>query len=273
MRMNIKIAFSDIDGTLLDKDRRVAPATVREVRRLTAAGIPFILISSRMPRAMVHLQDDLGVAGAPLIAYNGGQVVVEGKTVLSQAIPTDIVRTVAELNRGRSFSTGLYHGDEWYVTAMDYYAGREVNNTRTRPLIRTMEETVRDWEGRGIGAHKIMCMGPAAELDEVVTTLTELHPGRLHLYRSKDDYLEIADASISKLTGVNKLLATTYPALKPGNAIAFGDNYNDIAMLRGVGIGVAVANARDEVKAVARYVVASNKNDGVAEGLRLYVPG
>ncbi|NJC26453.1 Cof-type HAD-IIB family hydrolase [Neolewinella antarctica] len=263
----IKIAFSDIDGTLLDKDRRISPATHRAVDRLTKHDIPFVLISSRMPRAMTHLQDDLGISGQPLIAYNGGLVVVDGKTIFSRAIPIGAVATVRELNEQLSFSTSLYHADEWYVPSLDHYAKRETHNTRTEPTVRALGDTIRSWTTRGIGAHKIMCMGEATHLDRVTRELKSRHPGSLHLYRSKDDYLEIAAASISKLTGISTLLTHHYPNINLKECIAFGDNYNDIAMLAGVGTGVAVGNARPEVKAVADHIVAGNKDDGVAEGL------
>jgi len=261
------IVFSDIDGTLLDKDRNVSAATRREVAKLSEKGIPFILISSRMPRGMTHLQADLGIPHLPLIAYNGGQVIFNGKTILSKSIPLDIVTFIHELNGQGAFSLGCYHADEWYVDELDYYAEREIISTRTRPVVRSTAETIADWTVRGLGAHKLMCMGDPKVLDGIVAKLESQQPGRLHLYRSKDDYLELADSSISKLTGVASLLAAAYPDVTLGDCVAFGDNYNDVAMLDGVGIGVAVANAREEVKAVASLVVAAYTEDGVAQGL------
>ena len=64
-----KIIFSDIDGTLLNGDRTLSEATIRQVKRLKNT-IPFILVSSRMPDQMYHLQKDLGIEGLPIIAYN-----------------------------------------------------------------------------------------------------------------------------------------------------------------------------------------------------------
>ena len=53
--------------------------------------------------------------------------------------------------------------------------------------------------------------------------------------------------------------------------IAFGDNFNDIEMLQGVGYGVAVGNARDEVKAISDYITLNNTEDGVAHFIRKYL--
>lgn len=267
-----KIAFSDIDGTLLNADREPSPALKTEVARLTANNLPFILISSRMPRAMTWIQEDLGIGGLPLICYNGGLVLVDGKAIHTEEIPLMIVRTVAEFQRGTKLSVQLFRADEWYVESMDFYARREENNTRVTPSVRSMKDSIADWTRRGdLGAHKIMIMGDPTEIDEISGVLERVFGEMLHLYRSKDDYLEIASRNISKLTGVEMLLADKYPDFTLADCIAFGDNYNDVEMLRGVGMGVAVANAKPEVLAVADEVTAAAKEDGVATALRKYV--
>lgn len=261
------IYFSDIDGTLLNADREVSELLKEQVARLSTAGHPFILISSRMPAAMTHLQKDLGTGGLPLIAYNGGLVLVDEKVISSKPIPARITRAVREFQRGTSLSVQLFHGDEWYVESMDHYATREQRNTKVKPSVRKLDATIRDWDGRGTEAHKIMVMGKPEEIDEVVGILGRVFGKELHLYRSKDDYLEIASKDISKLTGIQTLLDHAYPDRTLADCVAFGDNYNDVEMLAGVGIGVAVGNARPEVVAVADAVTAGNKEDGVGKWL------
>lgn len=265
--MTYKIAFSDIDGTLLNADREPAPVLTTEVKRLTANGIPFILISSRMPQAMSWIQEEMGIQGLPLVCYNGGWVLVDGQPILSETIPLMIVRAVHEFRYKTKLSVQLFYADEWYVEQMDFYAEREENNTRVAPTVRKMKATIADWENRGIGAHKIMIMGEPTEIDAIAGQLQRVFGDRLHLYRSKDTYLEIASSNISKLTGIERLLAHQYPGFTLADCIAFGDNYNDIEMLEGVGLGVAVANAKPEVLAVADEVALAAKQDGVANFL------
>ena len=268
----MNIAFSDIDGTLLNAEREPSPALQEAVGRLTAHGIPFILISSRPPRAMTWIQEMLGVTGLPLVAYNGGLVIVDGKVVHSEEISIGFVSMVRIYNEQLGLSVQLFHGDEWYVEEMDHYARREEHNTRVKAEVREIRPTVRDWSRRKISAHKIMVMGDPAKIDEMVARLEHVN-GRhyLHLYRSKDDYLEIASKKISKLTGIEAVLAAKYPQLSLADCVAFGDNYNDVEMLKGVGLGVAVANARPEVLAVADAVTAAAKEDGVARALGEYM--
>lgn len=263
------IAFSDIDGTLLNANREPSPALKIEVARLTANDVPFILISSRMPQAMTWIQDELGISGLPLVCYNGGLVIVDGEVVHSQEISIAFVATIRELNEKMGLSVQLFHGEEWYVEEMDHYAKREENNTRVKPEVKSNRAVADDWATRPVSAHKIMVMGDPAGIDEMVAKLKEITDGAyLHLYRSKDDYLEIASKEISKLTGIEKVLTHKYPGLTLADCVAFGDNYNDVEMLEGVGLGVAVANAKAEVLAVADEVAGPAKEDGVALSLR-----
>jgi len=69
--MKYKIVFSDIDGTLLNKERQLSTSTISEIKKLKNK-IPFILISARMPAAMRHLQKELEIEELPIISYNGG---------------------------------------------------------------------------------------------------------------------------------------------------------------------------------------------------------
>jgi hydroxymethylpyrimidine pyrophosphatase-like HAD family hydrolase len=107
-------------------------------------------------------------------------------------------------------------------------------------------------------------MGPADEIavlyDNLILHLNE----DLHVYKSKDTYLEIASKKISKKSAIATLLEHVYGHLDWKDVIAFGDNYNDMEMLAAVGMGVAVGNAKEEVLAIANDVTATNKKHGVA---------
>lgn len=269
--MSLKIAFTDIDGTLLNKERVPSEALKTEVARINDKNIPFVLISSRMPSAMYYIQEDLNIINTPLICYNGGLVLVDGKCIHSTEIPVETVKTIAKINSEKKFHISLYNQDDWYVEEMDFWAKREENNTRVTPTIKSIEEVIEDWTINNKGAHKIMCMGPKEELDILFETLSTTHTNDLHLYRSKDTYIEIANKNISKLTGIKTLLNNKYPELTLENCIAFGDNYNDIEMLEAVKIGVAVKNAKEEVLKIADDISDTNHNDGVAKAINKHL--
>ncbi|MGY6648800.1 HAD family hydrolase [Wenyingzhuangia sp. IMCC45574] len=269
--MELKIAFTDIDGTLLNSEREVSEMLKEQVARISEKNIPFILISSRMPSAMTHLQQDLNIVDLPIICYNGGLILADGEVIDDISIPPTILEDIADLNKDENFHISLYNNDDWYVPSMDFWAKREENNTKVTPIVKPTKDVINLWTQEQKGAHKVMCMGDKEHIDKVYSELGKLHGDKLHLYRSKDTYLEIANKQISKLTGINELLACKYPHFSLENCIAFGDNYNDIEMLKAVKMGVAVANAKEEVLLIANAVSDINKKDGVAKAIQKFL--
>ncbi|MCM4154622.1 HAD family hydrolase [Gramella sp. AN32] len=257
-----KIIFSDIDGTLLNADRELSNFTIQTIKKLPQE-VPFILISSRMPAAMRHLQESLGILHLPFISYNGGLIKVDNKTVHSTVIPINILEELIQFNANHQVHLSLFHDDEWYVPSDDFWAQREINNTKVQPEMKSNMDVYKLWDKESKGIHKIMAMGEEESVEKIYKYLEEKFPDDLHLYRSKPTYIEIAPKKISKLTAVEFLLKNHFN-IPLEQSVAFGDNYNDVEMLQGVGMGVAVGNAKPEVLEVAHRVVASGKEDGVA---------
>ena len=268
--MQPKILFSDIDGTLLNDDRIFSNATISEFKRIKNK-IPILLISSRMPGAMVHLQKMASIENFPIIAYNGGLIIVDEKLVSTTEIDCNILENIIAYNASAKVHLSLYNNDNWYVPGMDYWAKREINNTKTNPEVLSNNEVLKLWKKENKGAHKIMCMGNVEDIDNLYTYLETNFKKQLHLYRSKSTYIEIAPAEISKKTAVEFILQNNYPQFNLNDAIAFGDNYNDIEMLKSVGYGVAVANAKKEVTECCKYTTLAGNKDGVAHFIQKHI--
>lgn len=264
--MTYKIIFTDIDGTLLNKDRKLSSLTVQVFKQLKEK-IPIVLISSRMPQAMEHLQEELGISHQPIICYNGAQIILDGKTVITKEISLEIVEKLISFNHEVDCHISLYNDRDWYVPENDYWAKREKNNTQVTPQVKSAKEILQDWKTTDKGAHKIMCMGEAEKITAIENFLFQNYKDPLHLYRSKPTYLEITNSNVSKLTAVNYLLKN-YFQLSLEESIAFGDNYNDLEMLQAAGMGIAVENARPEILKIAKQVTAPNIEDGVAKSLQ-----
>lgn len=262
LTMNIQLICSDIDGTLLNIDRELSKKTIEEIKRV--APTPFILISSRMPKAMTHLQKELNISHLPLIAYNGGLIIDNGHIINSTEISIETIKKIYLFIQNTKLHLSLYHNDEWFVPEMDYWAKREANNTKVIPTIQNIETTLHNWKHQNKGAHKIMIMGDENKIDSLVTYLNKNLSSKVIGYRSKNTYLEIAHKSINKKTAIETLINSYYPKLNLENVLAFGDNYNDVEMLKNVGIGVAVQNAKDEVISIANEITLTNIEDGVA---------
>jgi Cof subfamily protein (haloacid dehalogenase superfamily) len=272
--MSIRALCSDIDGTLLNSSRELSPRTIAAVKRLPSK-IPFILASSRMPSAMRHLQAQLGILHHPMICYNGGYVLHydgpdDGPAVLdSVEIPVGICGVILELASGTDIHVSLYHQDQWFAPQADRWTAREERNTKVKATIADLSAVLAHWQQHELGAHKVMCMGPEAEIAQLRATLHQQYGTELHVYLSKSTYLEIAPRRISKATALQWLLKERY-GISLDEVMAFGDNYNDIDMLQAVGKGIAVGNARAEVKAVVQEITHNSIEDGVAIAIEKY---
>ncbi len=264
--MRFKAICSDIDGTLLNSERSLSQNLITIVSSISPE-IPFFLASARMPAAMRHLLQDLNRPKEPLIAYNGALVLdAEGKELESITIPIHLVEEIVLLANELSLHLSLLYGEQWHTLNEDYFALREIQNTKVVPSWTDPSVVIERWKWENHGAHKVMCMGDPEKIQLLYQTLLQRLGTQLHLYRSKDTYLEIAPKPISKATGLKKILEHGY-AIGLDEVVAFGDGYNDIDLLQQVGWGVAVANAFPEVKAVANEVTKHHKDDGVASTL------
>ena len=265
--MQYNFVCTDIDGTLLNKERELSELTIQELQRIKNE-VPVILISSRMPKAMRHLQSQLGILDVPLIAYNGGLILDGDQVLQTTEISNLVLETAISECKNTAIHLSLYNNDDWYVPRMDYWANREANNTKVTPVIQELSKTLSLWNRSGLGAHKIMAMGEENEIDVLYQILESKHFDHVSLYRSKPTYIEIANKSISKETAIKVLLQQRYPDYSMEGIVAFGDNYNDIEMLKAVGLGVAVKNAKHEVLSIANEITEKNHDDGVAKHIQ-----
>lgn len=265
-KTDIQLICSDIDGTLLDKNRQLSKKTIAVLTQL-GENYPLVLISSRMPKSLRLVQNEINITNHPLIAYNGSLILDGDKTLLSQEIPFNVLEKLANYVEDTTIHLSLYHNDEWVVPENDYWAKREENNTRVKPVVQDLYITLNDWQMRGISAHKVMCMGDADEIEQLYQTINKQHAHQINAYRSKDTYIELSHIEQDKASSLSFLLDENYPSFTMKNCIAFGDNYNDTTLLQQVGVGIAVANAKKEVLECADGITQKNTEDGVANYL------
>jgi Cof subfamily protein (haloacid dehalogenase superfamily) len=267
---------TDIDGTLLDRNRQLSARTIQAIRSIKDR-VPIILASSRMPSALRHLQVQLDITEHPIICYNGGYILrqqvhsTHPEILGSTQISLDVCLQIIVVARKWPVHVSLYADDEWYVAKQDKWADREESITKVSPKIREIEQVLADWTIRKSGAHKIMIMGEAHHIRPLYEELERYYNNSVHIYRSKDTYLELAPKQISKASALELVVRKWY-GLPISEVIAFGDNYNDIEMIHAAGLGIVVNNAREEVKAVADEITLDSREDGVAIALEKYTP-
>src|SRR5277367_4891559 len=111
----VSLLLSDVDGTLVTKDKRLTPATIEAVRRLGDNGIAFAITSSRPPQGLLHLIEPLGLT-TPIAGFNSGMVMDRDRKVLRQySLDAKITRLVVAMLDIRGIDIWLFHGNEWLV--------------------------------------------------------------------------------------------------------------------------------------------------------------
>lgn len=265
-----RLVCSDIDGTLLNKDRDLSDATVRAIRALDEKGVPFVMISARMPSAMRPFLAKAGI-NRPIVCFNGAYIESEIKpdgrprVLRTRTMNYEAFLNMLHLLQDYPVHVSAFYKDSWYANGMDRWTEREIHNTRVRPQIVPTNDMLYRFSCEGQSAHKVLVMGEKDTIEQVYHRLASLFGDHVDIYRSKDTYLEINAKAISK----EKSLAVIarYFDIQADRIVAFGDNYNDIGMLSSAGLGVAVGNAKEVVKAAADRVTDENIFDGVAKCL------
>jgi len=253
--MRRRAVFMDIDGTLTESGRGPSERVIDAIRRARQDGHLFFVCTGR---AQGYLPDELrGVDYLDGFLFGTGtHGQLRGKDIFSQDVPRDVLREVARyfLDRGRSC---LFEGeDRVYITP--------VNGSPTvfEKFVRVGAED--DFEIRfpQVRVTKLTIDSKMQPEDAVFLsqwfTVTDM--GR---------YFEAVLKGNSKATGMEKMLRAI--GIPREDSIAIGDNHNDLPMINYAGLGVAMGNAREEVKAQADVVTASCKDDGVAKMIEDYV--
>ena len=261
------VVFSDVDGTLLDKDHRVSPRTVAAARVLCEHGIPLVLVSARMPEALDEIRRTLGNVG-PVVCY-GGAYVLDGDGAELLSRPIGIGRALEV----RDFVTR--EAPDLCCMAYGYHAW--VTSDRSDPRVRREEKIVGVTSTEGAleehfsdrGLHKLLLAGEPASIERVERVAGAAFPS-LTVVRSSPILCEVMDGQVSKAEGIEAVCR--HLGVDAADAVAFGDGRNDVAMFDAVGESWAMANAPAEVRAAATRVTwLDNEHDGLAEAVFSFV--
>lgn len=262
--MQYKMVFSDIDGTLLNSAHRISPATTEKIRELDRRGIPFVLVSARMPSGIFPLQKELDIK-APIVCYSGALILGEqgealGSAGLGRAEALEIEAYIK--NRRQQICCSAFSHHDWIAEDIrNPWIAEEQRITGSVPR----EGRISDFCPEDGQIHKFLCMGEPSAIAELGSALEEKFPG-LSVYRSNDTYLEIMDGDASKSGAVRSLCARYEIPIEA--TVSFGDNFNDVDMLLATGLGFAMGNAPMEVKRQAQRVTLDNDHEGLLAGLQ-----
>ena len=254
----IALVVSDVDGTLLTRDKTLTDGASRAVQKLHEAGIGFTITSSRPIIGMRFLIEPLHIT-LPFGAFNGSCIVdPQLKPVELRLIPAPAAKRALDVLDEFGADIWLFTTDLWLIrNANGEYVPHEKRAIRADPTI------VRDFAPYLASACKIVgASADAAGLQHCETVMQQALGAQATAVRSQSYYLDITPPGVNKGTFVQTMAGRLGIPL---DAVAtIGDMQNDLAMFRKSGLSIAMGNATDDVKKVATHVTTSNEEEGFA---------
>ena len=266
-RPSVTLVISDVDGTLVDQNKELTPATVAAVKRLQEAGFGFTMISARPFSGLAPLVERLAL-DVPIGAFNGGLICRADGTVLSRhVVSKDVAYDAVRLAEGEPVDIWVFADDQWYGTSD---AGPHVPSERLasnqKPIVCS---SFSDLLNR---ADKITFVcDEETVLDALCDRIVAAHGGAATIVKSQTYYLDITAKTANKGDGIQRLAEAFCVPLD--RTIVLGDQANDIAMFKRAGRAIAMGNATDKVKAHAADVTLGNDADGVAHAIDTFILG
>lgn len=260
----IRLMVSDVDGTLVNRNKEVTQGTVAAVRRLHAAGIAFAAVSARPPRGMKILVEALGVD--LFGGFNGGSILRRDFSVVEQHfVAAEAARAGIELMKPRGASIWVFADNEWFITdpGNTYVAG-EIRTVAFQPTV------VDDFGDHITRAGKIVFS--STDFDMLAASepeLQELVGKGATARRSQAKYLDLTPPGTDK--GYAARAFARHYGVPLDEVAVIGDMPNDLPMFATGGLAIAMGNGAPEVKAQAHFVSLTNEEDGVAHAIDRFV--
>ena len=263
--MEYQLIAMDLDGTLNNDQKIITEKTKAALMAAQEKGIRLALASARpspglfKERDILRLQDYQGI----LMSYNGGRIVdaATGKVLFETSMDLDQTKQVLRRLEELPVTPILDDGVQFYVADKNgYKVDYECKNNQM-----TCTEVGNLADFLTFAPIKILMSVQPEELPQVQQQIAAFLPEDLTVVQTAAFYLEVIPKIINKGQGIRDIC--TVLGIAPAQVISFGDAANDIPMLREAGMGVAMGNAADAVKAAADMVTLSNNDDGIAAAL------
>jgi Cof subfamily protein (haloacid dehalogenase superfamily) len=253
--MDRVIIFFDIDGTLLNYEKKLPDQTKQSIFALKERGYEIGVATGRGPFLFRDLIEELNID--TYVSFNGQYVVVKNEVIYENSIPNKILKSLSKFAASKNHPV-------IYMCNKDMRASTEFH-----PFIEESMETFKDghpaydpiyFEGRDIYQSLLFC--PVEEEASYSDTFKECNFIRWHRYS-----MDVLPAGGSKARGIEA--AINHLGIHEDNVYAFGDGLNDIEMLQFVKNSVAMGNAPEPVKKAAKFVTKDVDQGGITHALNV----
>ncbi|MDO4680991.1 MAG: Cof-type HAD-IIB family hydrolase [Aerococcus sp.] len=269
--MGIRVVAIDLDGSLLTTDKQLSNTNIQTVQQVMDSGTRVVICTGRSLPGVERFVKQLDFAREEeyMILQNGAATYqlpayerIEDHTIKQGGV-TAAFDYIAEYPQ---FEIVALTEQEFYYTG-DHLNDRMAFEAKTlaSPAIQTSRSTLKQRDD----LYKIIIMGDPKLMQDVMDSAPQPVREEITMIHSLPDLIEFIPKNVNKAVGLKHLCQRL--DIQAEDVMAIGDEHNDIEMLQFAGLGVAMGNANESVKAVANAITATNNDDGVAQALKQYL--
>ncbi|MDO4813557.1 MAG: HAD family hydrolase [Gemella sp.] len=273
----MKWFITDMDGTFLDSNRQIAPNSKEVIGKLQEMGSKFIIATGRIDLAVKHYYHKMGLNGVT-ISCNGGFIrnQTTGEVIYENSFTYEELEYVydkfVEMNDGSveflAYTSNYIYADKISFSLQRIQKAEENTKEEWKTPFSIQDDIIGAIKERGEKCCKVLLTSQNHDL------VWEIHREINKKFSveglfSATDYFDIMPAGTSKANGIKKV--AEYYGLDIKDTVVFGDNYNDLDMLKIAGKAVCPSNAKDEVKEICHEIIGHHDDFSVVKYLEEYL--
>lgn len=270
-KLDPKLIALDLDDTLLTKELKITPITVKALRDAAAKGIYIVPCSGRAENGILQFVRTLELAGTKegryVIAVNGSEIfdLHTRTTIYSRKVPFDVLEFVYDEALKRGLPCQVYNSTTTFANV-----DNEFTHIDAKLCKLNMEIVPEFREFLKPGHTKMLVPGDEKVIAEFCAFLKRELDGRAVIFTSKPYFLEVMPPNCGKGEAIEWL--ANHLGIDNSKTMAFGDSMNDESMIRMTGYSVAMCNGLEYIQDIAKFVTRkSNEEDGIGDFINSFV--
>lgn len=270
-KLDPKLIALDLDDTLLTKELKITPITVKALRDAAAKGIYIVPCSGRAENGILQFVRTLELAGTKegryVIAVNGSEIfdLHTRTTIYSRKVPFDVLEFVYDEALKRGLPCQVYNSTTTFANI-----DNEFTHIDAKLCKLNMEIVPEFREFLKPGHTKMLVPGDEKVIAEFCAFLKRELDGRAVIFTSKPYFLEVMPPNCGKGEAIEWL--ANHLGIDNSKTMAFGDSMNDESMIRMTGYSVAMCNGLEYIQDIAKFVTRkSNEEDGIGDFINSFV--
>ncbi|MBJ6359871.1 Cof-type HAD-IIB family hydrolase [Paenibacillus sp. GCM10012307] len=261
--MRFDIIALDVDGTLLTDDHKLTARTIEAVQQAAVRGAEIVLCTGRGPSITIPLLEQMGLSGT-VITHNGAATVDSARqeVVTQFSFGLEEIAPCLDYCRERGVHFDLNTAFDLYIEKHDAAADVMYREYGASPIL------LEQGAAYPPGLVKL-CLFGSGDIMDTVENQWGQWSGGMQFIRSGDHFIDLMQKDVHKGKALEELARMR--GVERSRIMAIGNYYNDVGMLRAAGLGIAMGNSPDGVKAEADAITLSNNEEGVRHALQTYL--